>query len=176
MSDRSPEVSWQMALPMMILLGFTLHLPLILQSLSLLPTWATLNKDVALLLIWSSIFGCSISGVIYLSNFIPKPVRFPLKPLQNLLAYDFYTPKIYRMSIVMGVDMLSKLTDTVDRFIFDGIVNLVGLVSILSGESLKYSTSGRTQFYTFTVLIGVSVLGMLVTWQYWGDSLFNLMF
>jgi NAD(P)H-quinone oxidoreductase subunit 5 len=176
MSDRSPEVSWQMALPMMILMGFTLHLPLVLQSLSLLPTWATLNKDVALLLIWSSIFGCSISSIIYLGNVIPKPIRFPFKPLQDLLAYDFYTPKIYRMSIVLGVDMISKLTDTVDRFIFDGIVNLVGLVSILSGESLKYSTSGRTQFYTFTLLLGVSVLGMLVTWQYWGDNLFNLMF
>ncbi|MEO1375959.1 MAG: NAD(P)H-quinone oxidoreductase subunit F, partial [Cyanobacteria bacterium J06635_10] len=109
MSERSPEVSWQMTLPMMILFGFVLHLPLILQSLSLLPNWATLNKDVALLLIWSSIFGCSIGGVIYLGN-IPKPVRFPWKGLQDLIAYDFYTPKLYRMSIVLGVDLLSKLT------------------------------------------------------------------
>lgn len=176
MSDRSPEVSWQMALPMIILLGFTLHLPLVLQSLSLLPSWATLNKDVALLLIWSSVFGCSISGVIYLGNVIPKPIRFPLKPLQDLLAYDFYTPKMYRMSIVLGVDLISKFADMIDRLIFDGIVNLVGLISILSGESLKYSTSGQTQFYAFTVLLGVGVLGMLVSWQYWGVQFLDLMF
>ncbi|KAB8315510.1 NAD(P)H-quinone oxidoreductase subunit F [Tolypothrix campylonemoides VB511288] len=176
MSDRSPEVSWQMALPMIILLGFTLHLPLVLQSLSLLPSWATLNKDVALLLIWSSVFGCSISSIIYLGNVIPKPIRFPLKPLQDLLAYDFYTPKLYRMSIVLGVDLISKLADMIDRLIFDGIVNLVGLISILSGEGLKYSTSGQTQFYALTVLLGVGVLGMLVSWQYWGVQFLDLVF
>lgn len=166
MSERSPEVSWQMTLPMMILFGFVLHLPLILQSLSLLPTWVTLNKDVALLLIWSSIFGCSIGGVIYLGN-IPKPLRLPWKGLQDLIAYDFYTPKLYRMSIVLGVDLLSKLTDMVDRFVVDGIVNLVGLASLGGGEGLKYSNTGQTQFYVFVVLLGVSFLGMIVTWQYW---------
>ncbi|WP_017316563.1 NAD(P)H-quinone oxidoreductase subunit F [Mastigocladopsis repens] len=176
MSDRSPEVSWQMALPMIILLGFTLHLPLVLQSLSLLPNWANLNKDVALLLIWSSVFGCSISSVIYLGNVIPKPIRFPVQALQNLLAYDFYTPKLYRMSIIFSVDMISKLADIVDRFVFDGIVNLVGLASLSSGEGLKYSTSGQTQFYAFTVLLGVGVLGILVSWQYWGVQFLDLMF
>ncbi|MDY6896926.1 MAG: NAD(P)H-quinone oxidoreductase subunit F [Cyanobacteriota bacterium] len=173
MSARSPEVSWQMTLPMMILFGLVLHLPLILQNLSLLPNWATINKDVALLLIWSSIFGCSIGGVIYLGN-IPKPVRFPFKGLQDLFAYDFYTPKLYRGSIVLGVDLLSKLTDMVDRFVVDGIVNLVGLISLGGGEGLKYSNSGQTQFYMFVVLLGVGILGMAVTWQYWGNEFLQL--
>ncbi|TBR60040.1 NAD(P)H-quinone oxidoreductase subunit F [Westiellopsis prolifica IICB1] len=175
MSERSPEVSWQMALPMIILMAFTLHLPLILQSLSLLPSWADLNKDVALLLIWSSIFGCSISGAIYLGN-VPKPIRLPWKGLQDLIAYDFYTPKLYRMSIVLSVDLISKLADIVDRFVVDGIVNLVGLASIGGGESLKYSTSGQTQFYAFTVLLGVGVLGIFVTWPYWGNQFLDMMF
>lgn len=174
MSERSPEVGWQMVLPMMILMSFTLHLPLILQSLSLLPSWAELNKDVALLLIWSSIFGCSISAVIYLGN-VPKPIRLPWKGLQDLIAYDFYTPKFYRMSIVLSVDLISKLADIVDRFVVDGIVNLVGLASIGGGESLKYSTSGQTQFYAFTVLLGVGVLGIFVTWPYWGNQFLDMM-
>ena len=173
MSARSPEVSWQMTLPMMILFGFVLHLPLILQNLSLLPNWAAVNKDVALLLIWSSIFGCSIGGVIYLGN-ISKPIRFPFKGLQDLFAYDFYTPKLYKMSIVLGVDLLSKLTDMIDRFVVDGIVNLVGLVSLGGGEGLKYSNSGQTQFYMFVVLLGVGILGIAVTWQYWGNEFLHL--
>jgi NAD(P)H-quinone oxidoreductase subunit 5 len=175
MSERSPEVGWQMVLPMIILMSFTLHLPLILQSLSLLPSWAELNKDVALLLIWSSIFGCSISGVIYLGN-VPKPIRLPWKGLQDLIAYDFYTPKLYRMSIVLSVDLISKLADIVDRFVVDGIVNLVGLASIGGGESLKYSTSGQTQFYAFTVLLGVGVLGIFVTWPYWGNQFLDMIY
>ncbi|HLP89255.1 MAG TPA: NAD(P)H-quinone oxidoreductase subunit F [Nostocaceae cyanobacterium] len=176
MSERSPEAHWPMALPMVILLGFVLHLPLVLQSLSLLPDWANLNKDVALLLIWSSIFGCTISGVIYLGNIIPKPIRLPFKGLQDLLAYDFYTPKLYRMTIIFSVAQLSKIADIVDRFVVDGIVNFVGLFSLLGGEGLKYSTNGQTQFYAFTVLLGVGVLGAWVTWPFWGVQVFNLMF
>jgi NAD(P)H-quinone oxidoreductase subunit 5 len=175
MSQRSPEAHWPMILPMMILLGFSLHLPLVLQSLSLLPDWATLNKDVALLLIWSSLFGCSITGVIYLGN-IPKPIRLPWQGLQDLFAYDFYTPKLYKMTIIFGVAKISQLADMIDRFVVDGIVNLVGLFSLLGGESLKYSTSGQTQFYAFTVLLGVSALGMWVTWPFWGVQFLNSIF
>ncbi|MBE9056265.1 NAD(P)H-quinone oxidoreductase subunit F [Sphaerospermopsis sp. LEGE 08334] len=176
MSERSPEAIWLMVLPMMVLFGFVLHLPLVLESLSLLPSWATLNKDVALLFIWSSIFGCSISAVIYLGNIIPKPVRLPFQGLQNLLAYDFYTPKLYKMTIIFGVAQLSKLADMVDRFVVDGIVNFVGLFSLLGGEGLKYSNNGQTQFYAFTVLLGVSVLGAWVTWPFWGVQFMDLVF
>ncbi|MEH1908444.1 MAG: NAD(P)H-quinone oxidoreductase subunit F [Nostoc sp.] len=175
MSQRSPEAHWPMILPMIILLGVSLHLPLVLQSLSLLPDWASLNKDVALLLIWSSIFGCSITGVIYLGN-IPKPIRLPWQGLQDLLAYDFYTPKLYRMTIIFSVAKISQLADMIDRFVVDGIVNFVGLFSLLGSESLKYSTSGQTQFYAFTVLLGVGVLGMWVTWPFWGVQFLNLVF
>jgi NAD(P)H-quinone oxidoreductase subunit 5 len=176
MTERSPEVHWPMMLPMMILFGFVLHLPLILQSLSLLPDWANLNKDVALLLIWSSIFGCSISSVIYLSNILPKPIRLPWKGLQDLLAYDFYTPNLYRVTIIFSVAQVSKFADMIDRFVVDGIVNLVGLFSLLGGEGLKYSTSGQTQFYAFTVLLGVGVLGAWVTWPFWGVQFLDLIF
>ncbi|MBE8988016.1 NAD(P)H-quinone oxidoreductase subunit F [Nostoc sp. LEGE 12450] len=175
MSQRSPEAHWPMILPMVILLAFSLHLPLVLQSLSLLPDWATLNKDVVLLLIWSSISGCSITGVVYLGN-IPKPIRLPWKGLQDLFAYDFYTPKLYKMTIIFGVAKISQLADMIDRFVVDGIVNLVGLFSLLGGESLKYSTSGQTQFYALTVLLGVSILGIWVAWPFWGVQFLNLIF
>ncbi|MFM7363968.1 MAG: NAD(P)H-quinone oxidoreductase subunit F [Cuspidothrix sp.] len=175
MSERSPEAIWLMVLPMMILCGFVLHLPLVLQSLSLLPNWATLNKDVALLLIWSSVFGCSISSIIYLGN-IPKPIRLPWQGLQNLFAYDFYTPKLYKITIIFGVAQLSQLADMLDRFVVDGIVNFVGLFSLLGGEGLKYSNSGQTQFYALTVLLGVGFLGAWVTWPFWGIQVINFIF
>jgi NAD(P)H-quinone oxidoreductase subunit 5 len=176
MSQRSPEVHWPMILPMMVLLGFTLHLPLVLQSLSLLPSWASLNKDMAMLLIWSSLCGCSLASIIYLSNALPKPVQFPVKSVQNLLAYDFYTPQLYRLSIVFAVDLVSKITDIVDRLVVDRLVNLIGLVTLLGGESLKYSNSGRSQFYVLTILLGVGFLGIFVSWPFWGFQVLSLMF
>jgi NAD(P)H-quinone oxidoreductase subunit 5 len=166
MTVRSPENIWSVTLPMAILAGFALHVPMILQSLSLLPDWATLNKDVALLLTWSSIFGFSIGGVIYIGNVIPKPVRLPFKGLQDLFAYDFYTPKLYRSSVVGSVDVISRAVDWGDRFLIDGLVNLVGLSSLFGGEALKYGNSGQTQFYVLTIAIGVIVTALFMSWTF----------
>ncbi len=162
MTVRSPEVGWQMVIPMMLLVGFTLHLPLVLQSLSLLPDWANINKDVALLLIWSTIFGCSISAVIYVSDSKFKPQLSVWKPLQNLLAYDFYTPKLYRFSIVFAVDSISKITAWFDQHLIDGVVNFVGFAAIFSGQGLRYNVSGQSQFYVLTIILGMTLfLGLL---------------
>lgn len=165
MSERSPEVHWPMALPMIVLSAFTLHLPLVLQNLALLPSWADVNIDMALLLIWSSIFGVSLSAVIYLGHSIQKPVRFPIKALQDLVAYDFYTPNLYRGSIVLSVAVISRLTSWIDKYLVDGLVNLFGIVTLFSGQSLKYSTSGQFQFYMLTILFGVTALGLFLSWS-----------
>ena len=164
MTARSPEALWLMVLPMTVLLGFTLHLPLVLQSLSLLPNWAILNKDLAMLLTWSSIFGCSLGGAVYLGGKWSKPIRAVWKPLQDLLAYDFYTAKIYRFSIVFAVDLVSKAIAWLDRYIVDGAVNLVGLATVFSGQGLKYNVSGQSQFYMLTIVVALTLLlGLLTT-------------
>lgn len=165
MTERSPEPLWPIVVPMAILAGVTLHLPIILQHLSLLPDWVAINKDVALLLTWSSIFGLSIGSVLYLSPSISKPIRLPWKGLQDLFAYDLYTAKLYRSSVVGSVDVLSRIADWGDRYLIDGIVNLVGVVSIFSGEVLKYGNSGKTQFYVFTIAIGLALIGLLTTFS-----------
>ena len=165
MTVRSPENLWPITLPMTFGAAFVLHLPIILQRLSLLPDWAMMNKDVALLLTWSSIFGLSLGGVVYLGNWIAKPVSLPWKGLQDLFAYDFYTPKIYRSSIVGSVDFISQLTDWIDRYVVDGLVNLVGIASIFGGETLKYGNSGKTQFYVFTIAFGLALIGILMSWS-----------
>lgn len=166
MTVRSPENLWPVTLPMVFGAAFTLHLPLILQRLNLLPAWAMLNQDVALLLIGSSLLGLGLGGVIYIGQSIPKPLHLPWKGLQNLFAYDFYTPRIYRASVVGSVDILSRLTDWIDRYLVDGLVNFVGLASIFSGETLKYSTTGKGQFYMLTIAFGTALLGLLMSWSF----------
>ncbi|MCU0567699.1 MAG: NAD(P)H-quinone oxidoreductase subunit F [Oculatellaceae cyanobacterium Prado106] len=166
MTVRSPENLWPITLPMTILAGFVLHVPIILLSLDLLPDWASVSKDLALLLTWSSIFGFSLGGVVYIGNFIPKPIRLPLKGLQDLFAYDFYTPKLYRSSVVGTVDVISKLTSWFDRYLIDGLVNLVGLSSLFGGEALKYGNSGQTQFYVLTIAFGLVITAFVVSWSF----------
>lgn len=166
MTQRSPENFWLVTLPMMVLMGLTLHLPLILQNLSLLPSWAMLNKDMALLLLWSSLIGGGLGAIVYVGQSIPKPIQLPWQRLQTFFAYDLYTPQLYRSSIVFCVDWASRLTDWFDRHVVDGAVNLVGFVSLFSGEALKYGNSGQGQFYILTILIGLAAIVLSMSWSF----------
>lgn len=164
MTVRSPEVHWPMAIPMVVLMGVTLHIPLILMEWNLLPDWADLNVTVAGVLIGSTLVGGGLAGFIYLSDRISKPVQFGPQSVQDFFAYDFYTAKLYKLTIVFAVGFVSQVVFWFDRYIVDGLVNLVGLFTVFSGQSLKYNVSGQTQFYALTILLGVAVLGMLLAW------------
>lgn len=166
MTQRSPENFWLITLPMMVLMGLTLHLPVILESLSLLPNWAMLNKDMALLLLWSSLLGSGIGAIVYVGQSIPKPIQLPWQRLQTFFAYDLYTPQLYRSSIVFCVDWASRIVDWFDRQIVDGMVNLVGVVSLFSGEALKYGNSGQSQFYVLTIVLGLTAIALSMSWSF----------
>jgi NAD(P)H-quinone oxidoreductase subunit 5 len=145
-------------------MGFTLHVPLILLQWQLIPDWSTLNTTVAGLLVLSSAVGCGLGSFIYLNDGFAKPVRFGSQSLQDLFAYDFYTEKLYRLTIVFVVDLVSRGISWADRYIVDGAVNLVGILTVFSGQSLKYNVSGQTQFYALTILLGIVLFGIVVSW------------
>jgi NAD(P)H-quinone oxidoreductase subunit 5 len=48
----------------------------------------------------------------------------------------------------------------------DGAVNLFGFATIFSGEGLKYSGTGQSQFYVLTIATGVAVFVALIVWQF----------
>jgi NAD(P)H-quinone oxidoreductase subunit 5 len=163
MAQRSPEIHYWMALPIIVMMGFVMHLPLIMEATGLLPHWADLNKDAALLLTWSTIAGASLGAVVYLGKAIPKPVQLPWKGLQDLFAYDFYTPNLYRGTIVFLIGAVSNITAWFDKTFVDGTANLLGIFTIFSGQILRYSTSGQSQLYVLTVLCGVALITALLT-------------
>jgi NAD(P)H-quinone oxidoreductase subunit 5 len=167
MTVRSPENLWAITLPMTVLAGLALHAPMLLQAFHLLPDWAQVNKDVGLLLTWSSLFGLGLGCVVYISNLVKKPILLPVRQLQNLLAYDFYTPMVYRSTVVGLIAVISKLLDWCDRYLVDGLVNLIGVGSLLSGETLKYSNSGKAQSYALTIALGLVVAVVWAGWSFW---------
>ncbi len=161
MSKRCPEVLWAMILPMTILTGVALHFPFILQQFDLLPTWANLDRNVALLLIGSSLTGLSLAAFLYLKERKNKPVELVPTFLQQLLANDLYIQDIYRLTIVSLIGVTSKVVAWCDRYIVDGVVNLVGVGTLFSGQALKYSTSGQSQFYFLSIVLGTILLGLM---------------
>ncbi len=165
---RTPEVGWQMAVPMVSLIIVNLLVPFMLQRLSLLPTWEYINKPSVAVLVLSSAIGCIIGATVYLHKAWSRSLQLPWRVVQDLLGYDFYIDRLYRLSIVFAVNQISRFSNWLDRYVVDGVVNFVGLASIFSGESLKYSVSGQSQGYMLTILVGVSLLGLVLTRFMWG--------
>ncbi|MGF1513820.1 MAG: NAD(P)H-quinone oxidoreductase subunit F [Elainellaceae cyanobacterium] len=173
---RAPEVSWPMALPMVSLTIIVALSPLIpirwplllnhsipLQAAS--PTEARLS---VLLILMSGLIGCIMGGTIQLRRAWARPVGVALRFMQDLLAYDFYIERLYDRTVVWLVSTIASASAWFDRYVVDGFVNLVGVVTVFGGQALKYSASGQSQSYVLTILIGVGVL-LLVTagWVSW---------
>lgn len=163
MTERAPEVHWPFILPMTVLMGFTLHVPHFLAAWQLLPV-ASLNYTVTGLLVLSTAIGIGAGAFIYLNEKWEKPVRIGSQALQDFFAYDFYTAKLYRITVIFAVGLVAQIVSWVDRNIVDGFVNLIGFATVFSGQSLKYNVNGQTQFYALTILFGVALLGLIVSW------------
>jgi NAD(P)H-quinone oxidoreductase subunit 5 len=162
---RTPEVAWPMAFPMVFLSVTTLLVPLMLQQWQLLPNWESVNSLVLSLLVSSSLLGLGIGSSIYLHKAWSRSRLLGWRFVQDLLGYDFYIDRIYHITVVSAVALLSKVSAWSDRYLVDGLVNLVGFAAIFSGQTLKYSISGQTQGYVLTILIGISLLGFLISWS-----------
>lgn len=162
MSQRSPEPFWLISLPIIFLAAFICHVPIILSNLNVLPVLAGINLQLTPLLLWSSGLGIATSVLIYGVNTIPKPIKLPVPMVQNFFANDFYVQRFYQLTIVFLVAISSRIINWVDRYIVDGFVNLVGVGTLLSGQALKYTTSGQSQLYILLGFGGIVILGLML--------------
>jgi NAD(P)H-quinone oxidoreductase subunit 5 len=162
MTERSVEPLWLIVLPMTIMAGIVLHVPQMLTAWGIITDWNLLFSPNALLLLSSSVAGLATGGYLYLNQQVPKPVTLPWQGLQSFLANDFYTPKLYKVTIVGLVDGVSKGMYWFDRFFVDGVGNFFGLATLFSGQNLRYSTFGQLQLYTLTIMVGIGVLLLLL--------------
>ena len=85
--------------------------------------------------------------------------RFPT--INAFLANKWYLDAINDKLFVQGSRKLARSVLEVDSKVVDGVVNLTGLVTLGSGEGLKYFETGRAQFYALIVFGGVIALVVL---------------
>jgi NAD(P)H-quinone oxidoreductase subunit 5 len=161
---RSPEALWLMVVPTTITMGVALHLPILLQQWHLTLKWSDLNQYDSIALIISSLVGGIASFSIYTNKNIAKPIGIVPQPIRDFFAYDFYTAKLYKLTIILVIGGISQAIYWLDRYIVDGFINLVGLATAFSGQTLKYNVSGQTQFYALSILLGTILLGFLIAY------------
>jgi len=107
-----------------------------------------------------SVAGIILAVLMYRMRKIdPAAIANKIKPLYNLSLNKWYIDEIYREVFIKGTRNLAKGVLNVDVKIVDGIVNLTGFVTLVTGEGLKYFENGRAQFYALIVF--GAVLGLV---------------
>jgi NAD(P)H-quinone oxidoreductase subunit 5 len=105
--------------------------------------------------------GITLAILMYLSRKIdPAAIAQKYPSLYQLSRNKWYFDEIYDALFVRSSRRLARQILEVDYRVVDGAVNLTGLVTLITGEGLKYFENGRAQFYALIVF--GTVLGLVV--------------
>ncbi|MBW0173311.1 MAG: NAD(P)H-quinone oxidoreductase subunit F [Vulcanococcus sp.] len=156
---RSPEVLWLMVLPVMVLLGLVLHIPQLLVHLGVykltpVPGWGPMGWPLVI----STLLGAGSSAWFYLRPHPLAELPSGLGGLQHWLAEDMHTEAFYHRTVVALVVGLARLSAWSDRQLVDGFSSGTGGVAMEGARRLSYTTSGRSQTYALSLVLGVLLM------------------
>jgi len=158
-TTRSPEVLWLMVLPTLLLMGLVLHQPQLLVrngifALTPLPGWG----PQALPLLLSTLVGAGLSAVFYLRPHPLAQLPAALGGLQEWLSHDMQTERFYHRTVVALVVGLARLSRWSENRLVDGFTDATGGAALVGARRLSLTTSGRSQAYAFTLVLGVLLM------------------
>jgi NAD(P)H-quinone oxidoreductase subunit 5 len=107
------------------------------------------------------LIGITLAIMMYLQKKIdPTQIAKQFPVLYNWSKNKWYFDEFYDKVFVQSSRSIARQVLEVDSKVVDGVVNLAGLVTLLSGEGLKYLENGRAQFYALIVF--GAVLGLVI--------------
>ncbi|MEB3243520.1 MAG: NAD(P)H-quinone oxidoreductase subunit F [Cyanobacteriota bacterium] len=163
-TKRTPEVIWWMALPMVSLGVLLALLPVVMRRLEPYLDLGPVAPVAGLLVVASGLLGLAAELLLPVASFTSRSVIRPLRAIQDLLAADFYTDRLYRSTIVAFVAALARLTNGFDRQVVNRFAQSVGSASLATAEGLKLGVSGQLQSYIFTLVTATVMLFAALFW------------
>jgi NAD(P)H-quinone oxidoreductase subunit 5 len=107
------------------------------------------------------LIGITLATLFYLTRKIDAgAIATKIKPLYEFSLNKWYFDELYDTLFVQTSRRIARQVLEVDIRIVDGIVNLAGFVTLVTGEGLKYLENGRVQFYALIVF--GAVLGLVI--------------
>ncbi len=158
-TTRSPEALWLLVLPTFVLMGMVLHLPQLLVRNGVYPLTPLAGwGPMAWPLLASTLVGAGLSALFYLRPHPLAHLPSTLGGLQDWLAHDMQTERFYHRTIVGLVVALARLSAWSDQRIVDGFSGTTGAVALQGAKRLSFTTSGRSQAYALTLLLGILLM------------------
>lgn len=103
-------------------------------------------------------------GILLAALLYWRPVLSSAKMKSNLSFFwtlsnrKFFFDEVYGFVIVGGGKVIAAIVDIVDRYIIDGIVNIVSRIAYIIGLGLKYTQTGEVQVYGVVAAFGLFLI------------------
>ena len=163
-TKRTPEVLWLMALPMVSMSVLVALLPAVMRRFEPYLDLGPVGHSAGLLVAASGVAGLLAELLVPVAKASVRSMNRPLRAVQDLLAADFYTERLYRNTIVAFVAGLAQLIVTFDRQVIHRLAEQVGVASLAAAEELKLGVSGQLQTYVLTVIAAIVALFASLVW------------
>ncbi|MBS0211081.1 MAG: NADH-quinone oxidoreductase subunit L [Planctomycetes bacterium] len=130
------------------------------------------HMDVAAISTVLALAGIALAAYLYLGD--RREVTRLADLLQSArgfrlywLSYNkFFLDQIYDALVVFPLRVLAWISYWLDRWVIDGLVNLVGRIPPIIGAGLRTLQGGLAQFYALAMMLGLLILmGTMLLWQ-----------
>ena len=117
------------------------------------------NFGLLLLSIAIAVAGWAAAAAIYVWRIVPsESLRRAMPWAYTLLMRRYFVDDIYAWVFLGLGGLVMRLAGLFDRYIVDGLVNLVGWLARQVGLGLRYIQTGREETYLLLVFLGVVVI------------------
>jgi NADH-quinone oxidoreductase subunit L len=109
--------------------------------------------------------GVALAWALYQGHRLaPDTVATLLRPVDFLARRRYFLDALYVGLYRGGLLALSRLVGWLDRYVVDGVVNVVSAWTLRAGDGLRRMQSGVAQDYVYGVAFGVLVLLVMAQW------------
>jgi NADH-quinone oxidoreductase subunit L len=110
--------------------------------------------------------GILLAGAMYQRPVVdPARVAAALRPIDWLARRRYGLDALFAGLYRLGLLALARLVGWIDRYLVDGVLNVLSAWTLRAGDRLRRLQTGQPQDYVYGVALGALLLFVLVQWR-----------
>jgi NADH-quinone oxidoreductase subunit L len=112
-----------------------------------------------------AIAGIGLAWLVYQRRTIDAGTLASLfGPIRTAALHKFWIDDIYERGLALALLAFSRLVGWLDRYLVDGVLNVVSAWTVSTGDVLRTVQTGRAQDYVYGVAVGLLILILWIRW------------
>jgi len=112
-----------------------------------------------------AIAGIALAWLVYQRRTIDAgKLAAAFGPIRTAALHKFWIDDIYEGVLAFALLAFSRIVGWLDRYLVDGVLNVVSAWTVSAGDLLRTVQTGRAQDYVYGVAVGVLILILWIRW------------